>query len=98
MATDSERRERALVLLKNHHAFPGTFEFRVVIRPESRSAVVGAVISSLSTPDPLRGLSERQSRQGTYVSVRIAVAVVSAEEVLEVYDVLKAIDGVLTTM
>lgn len=98
MATDFERRERALVLLKNHHQFPGTFEFRVVIRPESRSAVIGAVLSALSTPEPLRGLSERQSRQGTYVSVRIAVEVRSAEEVLDIYEVLKAVDGVLTTM
>src|SRR5688500_12011598 len=98
MAHDLDARERALALLNNHHAFPGTFEFQAVVRPETRAAVVGAVVSAVSTPQPLRGISERQSRMGTYVSVRIKVAVRSAEEVLDVYEVLRALDGVLTAM
>ena len=98
MADDPEARERALLLLNNHHAFPGTFEFRAVIRPETRTTVVSAVMAAVSTPQPLRGLSERASRMGTYVSVRIRVEVVSAEEVLDVYEVLRALDGVLTAM
>lgn len=98
METDSERRERALTLLRNHHEFPGTFEFRAVVRPETRPAVVSAVISAVSAPQPLRSLSERQSRQGNYVSVRIGVEVQTPEEVLDVYEVLRNLDGVLTAM
>lgn len=98
MSEDLDARERALLLLRNHHPFPGTFEFRAVVRPETRSSVVSAVVAALSTPQPLRGLSERPSRQGTYVSVRIKVEVQTAEEVLDVYEVLRALDGVLTAM
>lgn len=98
METDVDARERALALLRNHHEFPGAFEFRAVVRPENRSAVVSAVVAAVSHPSPLRGLTERLSRQGNYVSVRIRVEVQSAEEVLDVYEVLRALDGVLTAM
>lgn len=98
MDGDPDHRERALALLRNHHAFPGTFEFRAVVRPEDRSAVVSAVVAAVSAPHPLRGLSERQSRKGNYIAVRVRVEVQSAEEVLDVYEVLRNLEGVLTAM
>jgi putative lipoic acid-binding regulatory protein len=83
-------RERSLELLQAQHAFPGPFGFRVVVSPSVRAEVLTAVsaISSVSEVD------ERPSRNGTYVALRIRVVAASAEEVLEVYDILKKIDGV----
>ena len=43
-------------------------------------------------------LTQRASRNGTYLALRVTLRVETPERVLDVYDVLKAMDSVLTAM
>lgn len=96
--SDDDRHSRARDLLEANHVFPGPFEFRVVVRPVHRSAVVTAVVTAAGGSDTLLGIDEKASAQGTYVSLRITVRADSADHVLGVYEVVRTVDGVLTVM
>jgi putative lipoic acid-binding regulatory protein len=95
---DSDPIGRARALLLAHHQFPGPFEFRVVVRPVDRSAVVSAVAAAGRDRDALVEIREQPSARGTYLSLRLTLRVESADHVLEVYDVVRQVSGVLTVM
>ena len=96
-AQATAERARTLALLESQHTFPGPFGFRIVVRPSVRPEVVTAV-GALVGPGGITELSERPSRNGTYLAVRLRAAMDSAEQVLDVYDMLKRIDGVLAVL
>lgn len=96
--SDADGRERALALLLAHHTFPGPFEFRVVVRPVHRTTAVTAVASAVGGGDALLSVDEKRSAQGNYVSLRITVQAESAHAVLDVYEVVRRVEGVLTVM
>lgn len=89
-------RQEALELLRQSQEFPGSYRFRVVVRAGETAPVVSAVSAELGAA--LKDVDERPSRKGTYTSVRLRAEVESAEQVLEVYALLEALDGVLATM
>jgi putative lipoic acid-binding regulatory protein len=91
-------RAESLDLLRSQHQFPGVFEFRVVIRPGKRSTVVSAMTAAAGPGARLEGVRERNSRNGNYVALRVGIDVDDAERVLDVYEVLKALDGILAVM
>ena len=96
MAKHDSDRERVLALLEAQHTFPGTFRFRVVVRPAVRSTILS--VMGAAAPGGLIDVTERPSRTGAYVALHLLVAVDRAEEVLGVYDVLARVDGVLAVM
>ncbi len=96
--TEDERVEQARALLLANHAFPGPFEFRVVVRPVHRSSVVTAVVTAAGGTEVLLAVDERSSANGNFVSLRIEVHVDTVERVLAVYEVVKGVEGVLTVM
>ncbi len=98
MSTDAEARDKALALLESHHDFPGLFEFRAVVLPESKGAAVAAVAAAVGGEHLVERVTERRSSKGKYVSVRVRVQVESASTVLEVYEVLKVVRGVMTVL
>jgi putative lipoic acid-binding regulatory protein len=98
MSTDDEARTHALELLQGHHDFPGIFEFRAVVLPESKSATVAAAAAVVGGRHRIKDVTQRQSSRGKYVSVRMSIDVDSPETVLEVYAVLKAVHGVVTLL
>lgn len=91
-------RERALDLLRSQHVFPGLYVFRVVVRQGDATAVVSAVAAALGDVGHVDGVEEQSSRGGRYRSVRVRANVPAAEVVLDVYEVLGAVDGVLMTL
>jgi putative lipoic acid-binding regulatory protein len=93
----TDPRERALALLEANHAFPGPFEFRVVL-PEARSAAVGALVASVGSSERVVEVGERRSANGTYVAVRVRVELQQATDVLDAYEVLRAVSGVVTVL
>ncbi|MEZ4235592.1 MAG: DUF493 family protein [Myxococcota bacterium] len=95
---EDDPRERALALLEAHHTFPGPYEFRVVMRPPARGAVLGAVMSAAGSGAVLLDVSERASAAGNYLSLRLRVQLEGAERVLDVYEVIRAVDDVITAM
>ena len=98
MAGRPGERDRALALLRDQHEFPGEFSFRVVVHPPSRSTILSAVVAAVGEGGTLVRVSERASRKGTYIALHIRVQVDDAETVLDVYEVLKGVDGILTVM
>ena len=72
-------RETSLALLRNHHEFPGAFEFRAVVMPHATAAVVGAIVAAAGDGSRAEDISERRSRNGNYVAVRVRIHVANAE-------------------
>ncbi len=91
-------RESALALLRENHDFPGPYEFRVVAMPSAASAIVTAMGAAAGTDGRIDDVRRRESRTGKYISLRVRMQIDTAERVLDVYEVLNALDGVLTTM
>ena len=98
MAGGPKERDRALALLRDQHDFPGGFSFRVVVHPPNRSTVLSAVAAAVDGRGSVVDVSERASRNGTYVALHIQVHIDDAEVVLDVYEVLRGVDGILTVM
>lgn len=98
MATEPDRRTSVLALLRSQHAFPGPFEFRVVVLPEAVGTTVSAVVAAAGGGDRMLDVRERVSRNGTYRALRIRAQVDTAEVVLDVYEVLRGLEGVVTSL
>lgn len=98
MGDDSDARDKALALLRDQHAFPGPFAFRVVIRPGHRTRVLTAMVAATGDTEALIEVDERASRNGTYLALHVRLQLESAEGVLDVYEVLKQVDGILTVL
>lgn len=91
-------RDEALELLRQNHRFPGVFPFRIVVRPESRTAVLSAVAALLPDRVVVQRVSERVSRAGGYVSLHVDASCVDAEDVLGVWALLKTMPEVVMTL
>jgi putative lipoic acid-binding regulatory protein len=91
-----DRRRAAIELLESQHEFPGPFEFRVIIRSESITAVVTALAAIVGNNESK--VDERRSSGGRWTSVRYAARVESAEKVLEVYELLRGMEEVVLAM
>ena len=97
-AKTPEDRERLLALLRDQHRYPGTHRFQIVVRnDEERIDSVLRVLMAAATSDGPDVRHERvPSRAGTYVSLRVIVPVGAAEEVLDMYQLLGELDGLLS--
>ncbi len=98
MSDAEERVARAIALLESQHEFPGPFEFRVVLRPQHRGAAVAALLAAAGGSHTLLEVTERSSSHGNYLALRVRVQVQSSRTVLEVYEVVRQVEGVLTIM
>lgn len=88
-------RETILESLRAVHDFPGEFLFKA-IGPNTEvfiAQVVQSVII-LAGPQSAPNIDTRVSAQGNHVSVTVTVVMESAENVLEVYALLRAVEGV----
>jgi len=91
-------RDAALSLLRSQHDFPGSFEFRVVVLPEVGPSVLAAMLTAAGEGAEIEDVRERLSRRGTYVALRIRIALADAVQVLDVYEVVQAMEGVKAVM
>lgn len=98
MGSRSKEQDRLLALLRSQHTFPGPYLFRVIVRPTDRAAILSAVSAVIGDGTTLIDVSERPSRGGSYVALHLRVQASGAEIILEIYDVLKRVDGVLAVM
>ena len=67
-------------------------------RPEGRSAALGALLAAAGGGQVLLGVTERPSSAGNYVSLRVRVHLQQAETVLDVYEVLREVEQVITVL
>ncbi|MCA9569550.1 MAG: DUF493 domain-containing protein [Myxococcales bacterium] len=91
-------REAALELLRSQHEFPGLYIFRVVVLPVASAGVVSGVSAALGPDGHVRRVEEHPSRSGKYVSLRLHSHLPSPEVVLDVYEVIASLDGVVMTI
>lgn len=91
-------RDEALALLRDQHAFPGPFSFRVIVTAVQRDAVIESLRGVMGGGRTLLDIDEHASRNGTWLRLRVAVHVPDAEDVLALYATLKDCDGVVMTM
>jgi putative lipoic acid-binding regulatory protein len=91
-------REAALELFRSQHDFPGIFDFRVVVRPESVNPVLETITASAGEGGAVQEVRQRLSRKGNYISLHVSTHVPNAEAVLDVYEALKDVSGVMTTL
>jgi putative lipoic acid-binding regulatory protein len=89
-------RADALALLRQNHEFPGLYKFRAVVRAGGSVAVVTALGAMVG--DRVRNIEEAPSKNGNYVSVRLDVHLDGAEQVLDVYELLRTLDQVVTLL
>jgi len=96
-ATPTASREESLQLLEQFHCFPGPYMFKVIafagddLAAAVRSAAEG-VLGPLTEPSAVRS---RPSSGGKYLAVTIEAELASAEQVLEVYEALKGVEGLV---
>ena len=96
--SDNEKMESALLLLNEHHTFPGAFDFRTVIRPGHQGAVISAIATALDGERCILDVRTKDSSGGKYRSVKVSATVPRAEEVIRVWSILRVLDGVLTVL
>jgi putative lipoic acid-binding regulatory protein len=96
--TEEDRRRRAIELLEANHAFPCEFSVSVISRNDP--AVTAAVLAAARLgPDVPDGAHEQKPSQGAkYVSHRLKIPCPTADEVLQLFARLRAVDGVITVL
>jgi len=91
-------RKEAIALLEDQHEFPGDFEFRVVVRPDAKDNVLGAIAAAAGEQGKVHAHREHPSKTGKFVALNVPVGVPTAETVLDIYSALKDVEGVMATM
>lgn len=92
-------RQQSLDILNATHAFPAPVMFKVI--GENHETFVARVVAAVreelaASEDP--PYSMREARNGRHVSITLEPHLADAEQVLAVYDRLKALPGVLMLM
>lgn len=95
MSEQAEERARMLALLEHNHTFPGPYSLRVISRSSEPSAIVSAV-SAVGAE--VADCTAKPSKTGKYMSYHLVVRVNAAEDVLSVYQVVGALEDVLTVL
>lgn len=88
-------RETVLGRLNDVHTFPGPYLYKV-IGPNTAdfvTKVIQAVINVVG-PNASPAVETRESAQGNHLSVSLTIEMQNAEQVLDVYDVLRGIHEV----
>jgi putative lipoic acid-binding regulatory protein len=88
-------RDEARDLLLAQHTFPGPFEFRVVVRPVAASTAISAIAAGGVR---IEHVGERRSDKGSYIALHVKAHAESADDVLDVWEVLKGVDGVVAQL
>lgn len=90
------QRERSLELLNATHDFPCEFMIKVIGVAENEFVV--RVVDTLQRFDPHVTFQTRSTPKGKHVAVTLEPRLESAEQVLLVYEQVRAIQGVVMTM
>jgi putative lipoic acid-binding regulatory protein len=91
-------RLQALELLDKHHQFPGSYMFKAIgFNTEEFAEAVRKAAEAVLGPLESKGeLRCRLSREKRYLAVTLEVEVEGANQVLEIYDALREVPGVIS--
>jgi putative lipoic acid-binding regulatory protein len=89
-------RPSPLELLRSTHQFPCRFTFKVIGRCEADFVLRAVAAVSRALPEgALPVHSSRQTASGRHIAVTIEPEVASAEQVLEIYALLRRLEGLV---
>ena len=93
-------RQRAIDLLEANHEFPGPFSLSVIALNAATvtAAILAAARVGPESDSATAGHETRPSSAGKYLSHRLTVQVAGADEVLDLYASLRAVEGVITVL
>jgi len=91
-------RNESLELLRQQHAFPGVFAFRVVVKSGTGAQVVSALAAGAGVGAVVEDVTTRASSKGTYEALLVRMHIGSAEQVLDVYSLIPELTDVVTAM
>lgn len=74
--------------LEHVHQWPTNYQFKFIIPSEHRPLLLSKL--------PLGQISERQSKEGRYTSVSIKCCMQKAESVIEIYQKVQEIPGIIS--
>ena len=95
MSEQGEERSRMLALLEHNHTFPGPYSLRVISRSSQPSTIVSAISAAGAE---VSECTAKPSKTGKYMSYHLVVRVDTAEDVLTVYQVVGALEDVMTVL
>ncbi len=100
MNEEEERLEKArlLALLESQHSFPGPYTFKVIYRNEDdMSERIRARIKEVTGIEVTDNqVAVRSSSAANFLSMTLDMDVQTAQEVLDVYDVLSTLEDVVS--
>lgn len=73
--------------LENNHTFPGAYTFKFIVKPQHQLKVEQLIEQA--------DISLKPSSGGKYVSITLNAQMESSEEVINVYQRAKKIDGII---
>lgn len=97
--TKEEERARALELLKATHTFPGDYHLSVITTTgDEVFAAVRAAVEAGGSAVPEDGYQQIPSSGGKYTSHRFRIACASATDVLDLYERVRLVEGVVSLL
>lgn len=84
----SDQWHRLREILKSEHIFPTEYTFKFIV-PKEKLVEVSDLLTDTQ-------LSTRESKTGKYISVTAYKVVISADEVIAVYQRLSVIEGLMS--
>ena len=100
MNEEDERREKArlLALLESQHSFPGPYTFKVIYRnKDDMSEHIRARIKEATGIKITDGqVAVRSSSAANFLSMTLDMDIQTAQEVLDVYDVLSTVEDIVS--
>ena len=76
------------VSLDNEYDFPAEYSFKFIIKSKSKSKIFGLL--------PQSKITERLSKNGSYVSITLTKKMNSSEEIVYIYEKASKIKGVIS--
>ena len=78
--------------------YPCHYPFKLICRPEAVDEVRAAIITSLGTETLITDVRKRASRNGQYIALSLAIQATSAAQIAKVYEDLRDVSGIVTSL
>lgn len=75
-------------LLDQSYQWPDYYEFKFIVKVENKDSVLAILVDF--------HISENPSKQGNYVSISARKLIKSTQEIIEVYEAMSTIKGVIS--
>ena len=91
-------KQRLRELLESQHHFPGSYTFKVIYRSEEgmTARICDAIGQATGIDIKEDDLSVRESSSANFLSMTLEIEVQSAQDVLDVYEVLSKVENIVS--